>query len=260
MGTVARSSAGVSSLGRAVLVLEAFDVGVRDLSLTELSDRAGMPLSTAHRIVAELVTLGLLERTPQRRYRIGLRMWELAVRTPGALGIREIAMPILRGAHTSIGQHLQLSILDGHDVIHLERLSAAHATVNFSVVGGRMPFHATSSGLVLAAFAATPRRDELIDATLPQFYSAPQLDSGELRRELDSVRRRGYATTMGYIDAAATSIAVPVIDPFGVAIAAIAAIVPSEDPHEQQVLGVILPAAAAIGRALRKRYDGSAFD
>lgn len=253
---MARSSGGVSSLERAVLILETFDTGTRDLSVTEISERSGMPLSTTHRIVTELLGLGLLERTHHRRCRIGLRLWELAVRTPGALGIREIAMPALRTAHAALGQHLQLGILEGGDVLHLERLSAPQATVNYSVVGGRMPFHATSSGLVLVAFGRPGLRDELLGQPLPAFYRSPQPDTVTLRKDLAAIRRKGYAVTVGYIDPAATSIAVPIIDPFGAAIAAIAAIVPSDDPREAQVVAILQTAAGVIGRALRQRYEG----
>lgn len=253
---MARSSAGVSALARAVAILESFDTGIRDLSLTEISERSGMPLSTTQRLLEELVSLGLLERIEPRRYRIGLRLWELAVRTPGALGIREIAMPALRAAHTVIGQHLQLGILDGDEVLHLERLSAPHATVNFSVVGGRMPFHSTSSGLVLAAFAPPAALDKLLRKPLPEYRIAPRPDPETFRRELAVIRRQGYATTVGYVDPAATAIGVPVFDHARNAIAAVTAIVPSDDPHEAQVLPVIRRAASAIARALGQRYGG----
>src|SRR5690348_6703975 len=84
---MARSSAGRSVLHRAVAVLDAFDEGTQDLSVSEVTARTGMPLSTCHRLLSELVEVGLLERQQDKRYRVGLRLWELAVRTPGALGI-----------------------------------------------------------------------------------------------------------------------------------------------------------------------------
>jgi DNA-binding IclR family transcriptional regulator len=215
-----------------------------------------MPLSTTHQLLGELVHLGLLDRLPSRRYRIGLRLWALAVRTPGALGIREIAMPILRAAHAAIGQNLQLGVLDEADVLYLERLSAPGAAVNFVVVGGRMPFHATSSGLVLAAFAERERREELIACARKPFAHAPLLTPAAMRRQLTDVRIQGYAVTVGYVDPAATAIAVPVSGPLGGTVAAMSAIVPSADPRVETVLSVLLPASRAISTAMRTQYSG----
>lgn len=254
---MARSSHGASALSRAVHLLEAFDTGTRDLNVTQLAQRAGMPLSTAHRIVGELVELGLLERAGDRRYRVGLRLWEIAVRTPGALGIRETALPHLHAAHARIGQNLQLGVLQGREVLYLERLSTPNAAVNLVVVGGRIPFHALSSGLVLAAELDADEQEALIAQPLAPYANAPRPSPDALRAQLAEIRRAGYATTRGYVNAEATAIAVPVHGPHGGTVAAISAIVPSEDPREEQVLSVLLVTAAAITRSLRERYAGT---
>lgn len=254
---MARSSAGASALSRAVALLESFDTGTRDLSATQIAERAGMPLSTAHRIIGELVDLGLLERFGDRRYRVGLHLWELAVRTPGALGIRETALGPLRAAHARIGQHLQLGVLQDRDVLYLERMSAPSSTVNVVVIGGRIPFHATSSGLVLAAHLDAPAREDLLSVPLAPYARAPCPDPAAFREQLAAVRRQGHAITRGYVAAAATSIAVPVRGASGSVVAAVSAIVPTEDPREEQALAVLVPTAAAIARALRHGSGGA---
>lgn len=255
--TMARSSAGRSSLERAVAVLDAFDAGTRDLSVTEVAARTGMPLSTCHRLLGELTSVGLVERLPERRYRVGLRLWELAVRTPGALGIREIALPFLRQAHAQIGQSLQLGILRDGQMLYLERMSAPEAVENFIIVGGRIPFHATSSGLVLAAFADADVRDRLLAEPLVAYADAPRPSRAALVREFAAIRVAGYKTTVGYVSPSATSIAVPILDALGGAVASINAIVPTADPHESRVLEVLRATAAAISRARHRRLRGA---
>ncbi|HWL60027.1 MAG TPA: IclR family transcriptional regulator [Microbacteriaceae bacterium] len=252
---MARSSAGRSTLHRAVAVLDAFDPGTRDLSVTEIAHRTGMPLSTCHQLLQELVSVGLIERQPDRRYRVGLRLWELAVRTPGALGIREMALPYLRQAHARIGQSLQLGVLQGRDMLYLERLSAPGAVEHLITVGGRVPFHATSSGLLLAAFAEEPVREALLAEPLTPYRNAPLPDRQELEREFAEMRAAGYKTTVDYITVG-TSIAVPIFDQVGHAVATINAIVPSSEPHESRVLEILRPTSAAISRALTRRYRG----
>ena len=107
---MARGSAGESVLHKHLRVLEAFDALRPFLTLTQIADAAGMPLSTAHRLAAELEHEGLLERMPDRTYRLGVRLWEFASRTPGALGLRELARPWLEAVHARVRQHAQVLV------------------------------------------------------------------------------------------------------------------------------------------------------
>ncbi|MGZ8804031.1 MAG: helix-turn-helix domain-containing protein, partial [Microbacterium sp.] len=108
---MARASDGESVLHKHLRVLGAFEAAVPFLTLSEIADRAALAASTAHRIVGELEREGLLERLPDRTYRLGVRLWELACRTPGALGLRELARPYLQAVHARVRQHAQLSVL-----------------------------------------------------------------------------------------------------------------------------------------------------
>lgn len=254
---MARSSAGESSLARAVKVLDSFDAGTTNLSATEIATRAGMPLSTTHRLLGELVSLGLLERVPGRRYCVGVRLWELAVRTPGALGIREVAMPHLMRANAAIGQHVQLGILQGTEMLYLAKLSAPVTTESLIVVGGRVPFHATSSGFVLGAYAERAVQERLLSAPLVPYMRAPEPTPQQMREIFAEVRSRGFLATRGYVHPLASSIAVPVRDPLGRVVAAINAIVPTDVPREPAVLEVLVATSHAITEALSNRYRGA---
>ena len=136
---MARGSAGRSALHRHLRVLDAFDALHPFRTLSQIAETAGLAPSTAHRLVAELTAEGLLERLPDRTYRLGLRLWEYAARTPGALGLREVARPWLHAAHARIRQHVQLGVLAGTDLLFVDRLSARDAVVNATLIGGRNP-------------------------------------------------------------------------------------------------------------------------
>ncbi|WIX82220.1 helix-turn-helix domain-containing protein [Amycolatopsis carbonis] len=86
---MAHRSAGQSVLARVVAVLEAFDLDHGSLTASDIARRAGLSTPTAHRIVAELVELGLLERGEGHRVHVGARFWEIAAMAPRALGLRE---------------------------------------------------------------------------------------------------------------------------------------------------------------------------
>ncbi len=109
---MARSTSGESVLERAVRILEVFDADHITVTITDIAERAGLPLSTASRLVDDLVGLGLLRRDEGRRVRIGVRLWELASRASPTLGLREAAMPFLEDVHAIVGHHVQLGVLD----------------------------------------------------------------------------------------------------------------------------------------------------
>src|SRR4051812_5648999 len=87
-------------VARAVRLLEAFDARAASLSVTDLSRRSGLPLSTTSRMVAELIRHGLLTRSEDgRRIQIGVRLWELASRAAPTRGLREAALPFMEDLH-----------------------------------------------------------------------------------------------------------------------------------------------------------------
>src|SRR3984957_14448554 len=151
-GRMARSATGESVLSRAVRIFEAFTPDERVLSVSQIARRARLHLATASRLIAELEAHGLLDREPDRRVRVGVRMWELALRASPTLGLRDASMPFMEDAHAVLGHHVQLGVLDGDQVLFVERLSAPGAVINYTRIAGRLPLHASSSGLVLLAF------------------------------------------------------------------------------------------------------------
>jgi DNA-binding IclR family transcriptional regulator len=129
---MARTATGESSLARAVRILDCFTPDEPALPVSEIARRAGLHVATASRLVAELVSHGLLARGPDRAVRIGMRMWELASRASPTLSLREAAMPFLEDLHAVVGHHAQLGIRDGDEVLFVERLTARDAVVNFT--------------------------------------------------------------------------------------------------------------------------------
>lgn len=246
---MANSPTGESVLTRVVRVLESFEDGT-PLTVSQVARRAGLPAATAHRLTAALLSHGLLERSDDGLLRVGVRLWELASRAPRALGLREAAMPFMEDVHAVTRQHVQLSVLEGDDVLFIERLSARNAVINLVTIGGRMPVNASSSGLVMVAFSPPERQEELLARPMRSYTPATITDPARLRRELAEVRRVGYAVTDGHVHLDATGIAVPVSGPGNVVVAALAVVVPSTDTQPRQHVSTLLAAARGISRAL----------
>jgi DNA-binding IclR family transcriptional regulator len=247
-GRVARTSTGESVLTRAVRILEVFTADAPVLSVSELARRSRLPLPTASRLVGELTRHGFLARRPDGRVQVGMRMWELAYRASPTLTLREAAMPFLGDLHAVLGHHVQLAVLDGDEVLFLERLSAPGGVVNYTRIAGRLPPHASSSGLVLLAHGSSERTERVLAGRLERFTPHTPTDPHRVRALLADIRRQGFALCAGFIHPDATGIAVPV-RAGGAVVAAVSAVVPNDEQAYQRV-PVLLAAARGISRVL----------
>jgi DNA-binding IclR family transcriptional regulator len=236
--------------GRVLRVLAAFTAERPELALTELSRRAGLPLTTAHRLVGELAEWGALERGTDGRYRIGLRLWEVGALAPRGLGLRESAMPFLEDLYEVTKQNVQLAVLDGTEVVYVERISGRGAVNVITRVGGRLPLHATGVGLVLLANADPELQEQVLAAPLKRYTAKTMCDPDEVRRALADVRRTGVAVSDGQIELIALSIAAPVHGPRGDVVAALSVVVPAETSDARAYVPVVRAAARGISRTL----------
>lgn len=234
---------------RVLALLDAFTAERPELTLTEISRRTGMPLSTTHRLVGELAGWGALERADDGRYRIGLRLWEVGALAPRGLGLRESAMPFLEDLYAVTKQNVQLGVLDGTEVVYLERLSGRGAVNVITRVGGRLPLHATGVGLVLLAHSSTELQEQVLAGPLQRFTNKTISHPDELRRVLAEVRRTGVAVSDRQIELIALSVAAPVRGRRGDVVAALSIVVPSEHDSRAYV-PVVRAAARGISRVL----------
>lgn len=248
---MANSPSGESMTERIVRVLDTFSADRTMQTTSEIAERAGLAPSTAHRIVGDLIRSGLLERDEDRRVRLGMRLWELALRGSSALRLRQAALPHMEQVQTRIRQHTQLAVLDQGEALFLERLSHPDAGANITRVAGRLPLHASSSGLVLLAFADPEVRDRVLDGPLPAVTRETITTPAALRATLAGIRRQGFVIAPGSVDAVSTGVAVPVRDR-GVVVAALSAVLPRE-MTAVPALHALQEASAAIENALLQR-------
>lgn len=229
---MANSTSGDSAIDRVVRVLETFSTERTVQTAAQIGRRAGLPSSTAHRLVGELVDAGLLERDRtsdgENRIRLGLRLWELALRGSSALRLRQAALPFMERVQARVREHTQLAVLEQDEALFLERLSSPTSGANITRIAGRLPLHASSSGLVLLAFAPQTLQDRVLSAPLMAVSTETVTDAAALRRTLADVRRQGWVIAPGSIESVSTGIAVPVRGGAGEVIAALSVVLPRE--------------------------------
>jgi len=233
---------------RVLAVLEAFDQDHLMLTLSEISRRVGLSLSTTHRLVGELRDWGALERSSDGRYAIGMRILELGSLEPQGMRLRDVALPFLGDLQAATDANVHLAVRDGHDVVYVESLRARNGARVLSRLGGRWPLHATGTGLILLAFAPSEFREEVLASPLQRFTPSTVTDPEELRRMLAEVRRTGVAYVKDSITTDASAVAVPVRGARDRLIAAVGVTIkaPHVSPH------AVLPALSATARAISR--------
>ncbi|GEP26473.1 IclR family transcriptional regulator [Cryobacterium levicorallinum] len=258
-GSVAPSDDDRSVAARLFAIVDAFTTpsAVAALSLTAIALRAGLPLSTTHRLVAEWVTWGGLTRQDDGRYALGMRLWEVGVQTPTAHNLRTIALPYLEDLYEASHEHVHLAIRDGRDALYVEKLSGHHAVRVISRVGGRLPLHSTGVGLVLLAYAPTDVILDYLASDLQRFLPQTVTDPASLRRRLAAIRLEGLASMSEEMTIGSSSLAAPIRDRTGQVVAAVSVVTGTGDrssPHHEHA---VRQAARGISRAFGYRRASS---
>jgi DNA-binding IclR family transcriptional regulator len=251
---------GPSVSSRLLALLDLFSADRPQLSLSEISRLAGMPLSTAHRLVGELSDWGALERGGDGRYRIGLKIWELGSLAPRGLPLRELALPVMEDLYEATHENVQLSVLEGGGAIFVERLAGRTAVRTLVRVGGRFAIHATAGGLVLLAHAPQELQDEVLHSDLEAFTEKTVTDPVVLRRMLAEIRKREYSLSDRQVTMDAISIGAPIYGPRDQVIAALSLVVAYAGSRPRELVPLVRAGARGISRLLGSPRAGRSMD
>ena len=205
------------SLERGLSVLGCFSATQPVRGVADLADELELSRSSAHRYVATLAELGYLEQMDDRRYRLGLGVIDLGLSSLGSTGLGELARPHLAALRERSALTVSLAVLDGQDIIFLERLRGRHArrsAVELAIdSGSRLPAHCTALGKVLLAHLPAPEQQRLLSSVRLARHAPNTITaSGALRQELGRVRAQGLAVEDQELAPGLLAIAAPVRD------------------------------------------------
>ncbi|MFX0577512.1 IclR family transcriptional regulator [Nocardia nepalensis] len=179
----------VSMIERMTLILDAFDGSTPTLTLLGLAERTGLPRSTVHRILDQMIRLRWLAHAPGG-YRLGLRPIELGGLAADHNEIRDVVSPLLHDLCQRTGMVGHLGVLDGREVLYLDK-AGGRLTANIPTrLGGRMPAHTTALGKALLASLEPSIIETSFRNRLPQLTPRTICDRAELHRELTRIRNR----------------------------------------------------------------------
>ena len=203
----------MKSLGTALRVLAEFAGTKPSLGVGEVAKTCGLPKSQVSKILSAFRESGLLTQDPTtRRYAVGLRAFTLGSRFVSHHALSREALPIMRGLVDKSGHSVRLSVVDRGEVIYLLAIEGPLMLDSGWRAGTVLPWHATSAGRVLLAYAHPQERDEILARTgLPAITPYTVTDRTELDRLLEAARRSGFATARGESTLGLGSISVPVL-------------------------------------------------
>lgn len=205
---------GAGVLEKAMHLLNIVSSAPAPMTFSELLRCGWLPKATLHRILATLTREGLLRYDPYTKtYRLGLRLLQLAHEVWSDFDLRLAAQDELVRLRNSVGETVQLAVLDGDNVVLIAVEEAARDLHNSSKVGLKLPLHATALGKVIVAYLDTLRQVELLERLDMTKYTATTLTVlAELRQELDLTRARGYAIECSEFQDDVVVVAAPIFD------------------------------------------------
>ena len=248
----AERDSGAGGLERAAAILGAFDPTHRELTLAALVRRCGLPRSTTHRTAGRMIELGWLDK-PDGRYRIGNRLFEISGLAPIRHELREAVLPFLQDLHNATHTTVQLGVLDGPQVLIVEKITGHRPMPMLSQVGGTIPTHCSGLGRVMLAWSDAATVDAVIAAGLTPRTSRTITRPDELRRELAAIPDRGWAFDREEGNVGVCCVAAPIFGPLGDVVAALSVTGPTKLVRADRIGPAVRLAAAAASRAYSTR-------
>lgn len=221
------------------------------MTLKEISEKAALHPSTAHRILNDLVIGRFVDRPQSGTYRLGMRLLELGNLVKGRLNIRDAALTPMRDLHKLIQQPVNLSVRQGDEIVYIERAFSERSGMQVvRAIGGRAPLHLTSVGKLFLA-ADDPQRVRAYAArTGLHGHTKNSLTRiEELERELARVRQYGYASDNEELELGVRCMAAGIYDDQNKLVGGLSISAPS-GRMEESWLGKLREAATQISETM----------
>jgi DNA-binding IclR family transcriptional regulator len=238
----------MGGLDRAAAILGAFDATHRELTLAALVTRSRLPRSTTHRTADRMIRLGWLDK-PRDRYRIGNRLFEIASLSPIRIELREAVLPFLQDLHQATKITAQLGILEGTQILVVEKISGHRPMPMLDQVGGTIPAYCSALGRAILAYSDPATINVVLAAGLPRRAPRTLTSPVAIMRELTAVPDRGWAIDREEGNVGVTCVAAPIFAPLGYVAAALSLTGPSQLVRPDRIGPAVRLAAAAASRA-----------
>jgi IclR family pca regulon transcriptional regulator len=240
----------MTSLVRGLAVIQAFSRQSGALTISQISQKTGIPRAAVRRCLYTLRALGFADTEDGRRYVLRPRILTLGHAYLGSLPFTAVAQPLLRSISDDLQESCSIAVLDGDDIVYTARASVSRIMAIDLHVGSRLPAAFTSMGRVLLAFGRDKLDERLGRVVFPALTPNTIRDVAALGAEIARVRANGYSIVDEELEPGLRSIAVPIMAADGTACAAINVGVHASRMSTDDLVGRVLPRLRAAADEL----------
>ena len=241
-----------SVLGKVMNVLGSFAPDDNGVTLAELGRRTGIPKGTLHRVVGDLVTAQLLDRT-DARYRLSTQLFELGMRASVERSLVDIATPFMEDLYELTHETVNLGVREGNEVIYVSKIGGHQQSGTRARVGGRMPLHTTAIGKALLAGLPADVRADYLRSPLERLSPRTIVAPGILHQQLLTVAERGVAYEFEETQVGIVCVGASIVLPDAGAVAAISVTGPISRFNARAHGNHVHAAAAGISSTMARR-------
>lgn len=244
----------LSTVIKTLRILQTFSEDRPELGVMEISRILRLHKSSVSRIVSSLASEGFLEKSHSTsKYRLGLKLIGLAHLVLKGCDLRDHARPLMDELAKRSGEIVHLSVLDKNDIVYLEKQGEGQGLTVGSRIGGRNPAHASAMGKVLLAGKSKEELLKTLSAgSLVKCTPNTITHLANLLKELEKVRKKGYATDDEESFLGIRCVAAPVCDSEGRVVAAVSVTAPKERMGRERMKEMVKE-IVALARAISTR-------
>ncbi len=211
-----RKNKNVQSLERALTLIEQMAEAGRPVTISELSEKTGLKISTVHRLLSTLLNRGYAEQNPEtNKYQLGLKLLEVSNRIYSYSDIRTIVRPFVAELVERCNETANLAVLDDTEIVYIDQIESQNYIIvkMFAQVGNRGPVHCTASGKILLAYRPEKEIDDILSRIeLKRHTDQTITEPKKLKKELLLAREQGYALDWGEMEEHVRCIAAPIFN------------------------------------------------
>lgn len=258
-----KTSSHVQSVERAIIIIETLAEARQEMSLTEISNKVGWPKSTVHGLVSTLREYHYVDQSSiTGKYRLGIHLFELGNIVSRSWDISSIAKPHMQRVSQVLGETVQLAVEDNGEVLYIDKIDSSRTLRIVSEIGVRLPMHCSGLGKVLLAYRSRSEVHKIIAGrgmTPMTLRTITTMDA--LEKELQKIRKNGYAMDDQEIMDGLRCIAVPIYDGNNKVLYAISVSGQCHNMqgrHLKEVIEILTKTAKSISYEMG--YRGAAFE
>lgn len=241
-----------TTVAKGLSILELLARSDGPMRLSAIATQLELQKSNVHRLLATFIELGYVAKEPESgRYALTLWLWELGTAVLSMHPAKRAAAPFMQELHKATSETVSLTVIDGDDVLYLEKLVAPRALRFTTRPGSRAPAVLVAPGKVLLAYE--PDAPAIIRRAAKQPVNGKRIDVSSMLAELEAVRRNGYSISKSSLTPGIVGVAAPIMGRDSRAAAAISVSGPAErltDKKLREMVEGVLHACARIAETV----------